>query len=115
MKKKVTSAVSESFLCPQCLDRAGPRAALCVRACGGVSMFSDVMCKLTKVFECVCADAVISGQRAQEEQVWNVLQSSGMSVALDPRRPDEPLDGQRAPPFPAAPIRRGRGAACRIL
>lgn len=54
MKKKVTSAVSESFLCPQCLDRAGPRAALCVRACGGVSMFSDVMCKLTKVFECVC-------------------------------------------------------------
>lgn len=49
-------------------------------------MFLDGMCKLTQVCKNVCPDAVISGRRALEEQVWNVLQRSGMSVALDPWR-----------------------------
>lgn len=64
-------------------------------------------------------DAVISGQRAQEEeQVRNVLQRSGMSVALDPWRllVDEPLDREEeTPPFSAEPIRKAYRGESRIL
>lgn len=64
-------------------------------------------------------EAVISGQRAQEEeQVRNVPPRSGMSVALDPWRllVDEPLDREEeTPPLSAAPIRKAYRGESRIL
>lgn len=77
------------FSCPQCLDSAGPMGSS-VHGSVFISVFSDAWCVQlhagSQVCQYVCNDVVISGCRLLEKHFWNVLQSSGMSVALDPRR-----------------------------
>lgn len=104
--------VSLCFFSLQSLDRAGPLGGLCACMSPRSQMFLCVqLCASPhkNVSMCILM-CVISGQRAQEEEkVWNVLQGSGMSVALDPWRllVDEPVDGEeKTSPFSATPIRK---------